>query len=165
MLEGSELNRTPSLYNLNAWDTQAIFLKMEMCIARCKSWSPTNKVNCLFFTTGIDRRSLTTDPLFCPADLECLYSLFTCRSIFFFVFETKKLKLPGAHTACWGHLFGSSSSENDNPKSFSYVLLSRTGWHLPIWGFKILLWLIVWRLATTDRYLDRKITSLFVRYT
>ena len=117
MLEGSELNRTPSLYNLNAWDTQAIFLKMEMCIARCKSWSPTNKVNCLFFTTGIDRRSLTTDPLFCPADLECLYSLFTCRSIFFFVFETKKLKLSGAHTA-WGHLFGKFTSENDNPKSF-----------------------------------------------
>ena len=164
MLEGSELNRTPSLYNLNAWDTQAIFLKMEMCIARCKSWSPTNKVNCLFFTTGIDRRSLTTDPLFCQADLECLYSLFTCRSIFFFVFETKKLKLSGAHTA-WGHLFGKSLVKMITRSPFSYVLLSRTGWHLPIWGFKILLWLIVWRLPTTDRYLDRKITSPFVRYT
>ena len=55
-----------------------------------------------------------------------LYSLFTCRSIFFFVFETKKFKLPGAHTA-WGHLFGKFTSENDNPKSF-FVCSFKQNW-------------------------------------
>ena len=64
-----------------------------MCIARCKSWSPTNKVNFFIFDYWYRQEKSNHYPLFCPADLEWLYSLFTCRSIFFFVFETKKLKL------------------------------------------------------------------------
>ena len=99
-------------------------------MARCKSWSPNNKVKCLFLTTGIDRRSLTTDSPFCPADLERLYSLFTCRSILF-VFETKKLKLSEL-TQPGDTYFANSLVKMITRSPFSYVLLSRTGWHLPI---------------------------------
>lgn len=94
-----------------------------MYIARSKSWSPTNNANCLFLTTGIDRRNLM--PIFCPAELERLYSLFTCRSIGFFVLKRKSLNYESSHSL--GTLFGKFTSKNDNPKSF-FVCSFKQNW-------------------------------------
>ena len=132
MLEGSELNRTPSLYNMNAWDTQAIFLKMEMCIARCKSWSPTNKVNCLFFITGIDRRILTTTHF----SVRLSYRGFITSCLLVGHYSSSFLKRKSLNyqglTQPGDTYLANSPVKMITRSPFSYVLLSRTGWHLPI---------------------------------
>ena len=110
-------------------------------MARCKSWSPTNQVNCLILTIGIDRISLTTTQFSVQLSWSGFMACLLVVQDSSFLKRKSLTRIP-----------------------FSYVILSRTGWHLPVGGFKILLWLIVWRLPTTDHYLDCKITSPFVRY-
>ena len=86
-------------------------------MVRCKSWSPTNQVNCLILTTGIDRRSITTTHFSVrriqSAFIVCLLvgqysSSFLKRKSL----NYQKLTQPG------DGLFGKFTSENDNPKSF-----------------------------------------------